>query len=47
MKKMCGPVCFFAQRQIRTLYRAAVTWKDVLDNPFYEKYKKQLETLQG
>ncbi len=34
-------------QQIRNLYRAATTLKDVLDNPFYDKYKKRLETIQG
>lgn len=32
---------------VRTLYRAAGNWKDVLDNPFYDKYKRKLERVQG
>ena len=34
-------------QQVRGIYRAATSWKDVLDNPFYDKYKKQLEAVQG
>lgn len=38
--------CVSAQH-VRRVCRAATNWKDVLDNPFYEKYKKKLEKIQG
>ena len=32
---------------IRSFHRAVKIPKDVLENPFYGKYKKQLERVQG
>ena len=31
----------------RHFYRAAITCKDVVDNPFYEKYKSKLVEIPG
>ena len=41
-KLACG-----SAQHVRRVCRAATNWKDVLDNPFYEKYKKKLEKIQG
>lgn len=38
---------FLCVQHLRSFIRAADTWKDVLDNPFYNKYKRKLGKVQG
>jgi hypothetical protein len=34
-------------QRFRSVFSAATVWKDVLENPYYDKYKQKLEKVQG